>query len=94
MSFDVNNPWEAVAYFTLGFYCEDCKASIDFDSAHEPCSDEWCVQLVKIAFERGWFISHPNKDGSMDVCSAWCSKCGQKRGLTQPAYENFIKKSS
>jgi hypothetical protein len=91
MPLDVNNPWEAVAYFTLGFHCEDCKVFIEFDSSHKPCSNDWCIQLAKTAFERGWFIKHPDKNGSMDVGTAWCPQCGLKRGLTQPAFETFVK---
>jgi hypothetical protein len=94
MALDINNPWEVVAYFALAFYCEECSASMDFDSPHEPCSDKWCIELAKTAFERGWFIRHPNKDGSMDLVTAWCPNCGKKLGLTQPAYETFVKQKS
>ena len=89
MALDVNNPWEALAYFSLGFYCEDCKASLQIDSIHEAATDEWCVELAQAAHGRGWFINHPSDDGSMDFCTVWCPVCGGKRGLTQPAYRTY-----
>jgi hypothetical protein len=93
MAFDVHNPWHAVAYFTFCFSCEDCEKSLDINSENEPCSDEWCEELAKLAFDSGWFIRHPSKDGSMDVGTAWCPDCGSKHKLTQPAYKTFVKQT-
>jgi len=89
MSFDVHNPWEAHAYFALGFWCADCDLSLEIDFQDE-CSDEWCIQLARIAFETGWFIPLPDPDGAMDLFTAHCPECGQKHGLTRPAYERFV----
>ncbi len=88
-SLDMTNPWEATAYMALVFRCDDCQAYLMMDSPHEECSDEWCVQLARLAFENGWFIPHPSRDGSMDTFTSWCPHCGQKRHLTQPPYESF-----
>ena len=87
MALDVHNPWEAHAYFALGFYCEDCKAHFEFQSAHEECSDDWCVAIAKAAFEAGWYIPQPLPDGMVDVMTAYCPRCGRVRGVTQPKYE-------
>lgn len=90
MALEVNNPWEAVAYFSLGFHCDDCKVSLEIDSSLEIASDEWCAELARIAYQHEWFINHPDEDGSMDFCTAWCPACGSKRGLVQPAYKTFV----
>jgi hypothetical protein len=88
MALDVHHPWEAHAYFALGFYCEECEARFEFQSEHEECSDEWCVAIARAAFDAGWFIPHPLPDGKVDVMTAYCPCCGRGRGFTQPRYES------
>ncbi len=84
---DVTNLWEAHAYFALGFRCEDCDVSLTIDSPHAECSDEWCVQLARTAFDSDWFIPCRLRDGSIDTMSSWCPDCGAKRRLSRPPYE-------
>jgi hypothetical protein len=87
MALDVHNPWEAHAYFALGFSCEKCGTHFEFQSPHEDCSDEWCAAIARAAFEAGWFIPHPLPDGRMDFMTAYCPRCGQESNFTQPRYE-------
>ena len=87
MSLDVNNPWEAHAYFALGFWCEACETCFEFHSPHKECSDEWFVAIARAAFDGGWFVPHPLRDGRMDCMTAYCPRCGRDRGFTQPTYE-------
>ena len=94
VALDVENPWEAHAFFALGFWCEDCKGCLDFDSEQEVGSDEWCVEQARSAFDHGWFIPPPLENGGMDVMSAWCPQCGGKRGLSRPANEVFSKRTT
>lgn len=89
MPLDVDNPWEAHAYFVLGFSCDDCHKHFEFESPHEACSDEWCVTIARAAFDAGWFVPHPLPDGRMDFETAWCPLCGQQRRLTQPKYDRY-----
>ena len=86
---NMTNPWEAHAYVALVFRCEDCQTYHTIDSPHAECTDDWCVQLARSAFDSGWFIPHPLHDGSLDTMTSWCPTCGQKRLLTQPCYEGF-----
>ena len=86
MPLDVDNPWEAHAYFNMGFHCEDCKTPFEFFSDLESTSDDWCVAIARAAFQAGWFVPHPTTDGHLDVVNAWCPDCGKKRNLTQPPY--------
>ena len=94
MSLDVHNPWEAHAYFTLCFVCDECERPLDFPSELEAVSDAWCVAIARAAFEAGWFVPHPDPDGSMDVMSAWCPDCGKRQAMTQPRYGRFDKRTA
>jgi hypothetical protein len=87
MALDLKNPWEAHAYFALGFSCEQCEQHLEFQSPHQACSDEWCAAIAQAAFDAGWFVPHPLHDGQMDVMSAYCPRCGRGRGFTQPRNE-------
>ena len=77
---DVHEPYQAHAFFALGFTCEKCKVSLPGSSDDVECSDLWCRNIAKDAESKGWVVPPPTADGSMDVMTTWCPACARQLG--------------
>jgi hypothetical protein len=76
---DVNERFEAHAYFALWFDCEECNRQIDFVESEDRLSNRWLRQLAQHARNTGWFVHPLDPSGGMgDVMLAWCPDCAAK----------------
>jgi hypothetical protein len=75
MPLDMNDPYEAHAYFALFFVCERCGQGLQFQPEHEMGSEDYCTELANEARRYHWFCPGMESDGSMHVMFCLCPDC-------------------
>ena len=79
---NMNDPYEAHAFFVCSFDCDDCGAEVLRDVGFEGCDDEGCRHIADKAKAAGWYVPPAEApDGRMDVETCYCPECARKRGL-------------
>jgi hypothetical protein len=80
MSFDIDDPYHAHAYFAVSFACDDCNKELPYPPG-EPASDEWCESFAQIARREGWYVPPGHPVELTDTFTSFCAACAAKRGL-------------
>lgn len=75
MAFQLEDPFENHAFFSMSFDCDNCGDYLEPDSRHVAPSDEWCRDYAQQARVEGWFVPPPKPDGSMNVETCLCPRC-------------------
>ena len=85
MSFDIDDLYQAHAFFAVCFSCAGCYQVLEIVSSHESPSDAWCIQAATQAREEGWYVPPEDADGRRDLFTAFCKRCARSRGLVPAA---------
>jgi len=75
MPLNMANKYDAYAYFTLVFVCDDCRVAIAPKEPFTDCDDDYCYDLARKAESRGWFVG-VNGNGP-----CLCPDCRKKRDI-------------
>ncbi len=83
MSLDMNDAYQAHAFFALEFDREECGRLVDFSSSFPKFTDKWYSELAIASKKQGWFVPPSGAKDKMDVLSAWCPDRALKLNLTK-----------
>jgi hypothetical protein len=72
---DMDDPFQAHAFFALTFECAVCRRELAFESHGAEFTAEWFRELASHAKQAGWAVPPPDETGSMNVMTAWCLAC-------------------
>ena len=75
MTLNMNDPFEAHAYFALLFLCDRCGRELEHKSNHKIGSDAYCREFASAARVQNWYCPPPDRQGLMHVMFCLCNEC-------------------
>ena len=70
---NLDDPFEAHAYWALAFICDGCPAALDFPEGPRQFSRAWFENMASDAHKAGWTVEDPG--GFKHYFDCYCPQC-------------------
>lgn len=87
---DMDDPFQAHAFFALTFECGVCQRELASEAPGAEFTAEWFRDLASHAKQAGWVVPTADEKGSMDVMTAWCPSCRPPNTAPDPTRDSAV----